>query len=427
LQARGEAGQLRVALAERLTALAALTRRGDAWRIERGAVRLGGAVPGLPAEPIVRLDGRVSRLDLVACVALLRQGAVDAALPPIHAHLSAALLLTGAHSSPEVSLTAETSGGGAGVLQLQGSALSGWVRWPASIDLEHPAIAHFSRFNAAQLSDAAPGAELAAVLAPSTQLFIDDLQWQGRGLGEFGATLASRDGRLEARDAYLSGGSAEAHGGARCLGGSCTLTFSLESEDAAATLSAFGLRPEMTASHASLDGEVYWSATGAGAAAAPLATLGGHLHMQLDDGTAFPLVAAGAGIPFGLLSVPALLAGLSPDNTDVAPVPLRFARVTADYDLRDGNAETRDLHFDGDAEILLRGRVGLAAEDYDQQAWILRGEDRLPSAVRRLGPTPKVAAVWLSLRELFTGAGSRQHDPLHLRGRWDDPIVTAAE
>jgi uncharacterized protein YhdP len=414
---------LRIGLAERLTALAALTRRGDAWRIERGAMRLGGLASGLPEEPIVSLDGRVSRLDLVACLALLRQAAAEAALPPVHARLSAAQLLTGMRSYPEVSVTAETSGGGGGVLQLQGNGLSGSVSWPASIDLEHPAVVHLSRFSASQLADAAPGAELAAVLAPAAQLFIDDLQWQGRGLGEFGATLTSRGDRLEARDAYLSGASAEVHGGARCLGSSCSLTFSLESEDAAATLTAFGLRPEMTASNASLDGEVHWSA----AAPAPLATLGGHLHMQLDDGTTRPGSTAGMGTPFGLLAVPALLAGLSPDNADAAQVPLRFARVTADYDLRDGNAVTRDLHFDGDAEILLRGRVGLAAQDYDQQAWILRGEDRLPSALRRLAPSPKVATVWLSLRELFTGAGERARDPLRLRGRWDDPIVTPAE
>ena len=134
-----------------------------------------------------------------------------------------------------------------------------------------------------------------------------------------------------------------------------------------------------------------------------------------------------AGTPFALLSVPALLAGLSADNIEAAQRPLRFARVTADYELRDGNAMTRDLHFDGDAEILLRGRVGLAAQDYDQQAWILRGENRLPSAVRRLGPTPRVAAVWLSLRELFMGGGNRAREALHLRGGWDDPIVTPAE
>ncbi|HKD54894.1 MAG TPA: AsmA-like C-terminal region-containing protein [Steroidobacteraceae bacterium] len=424
LQARGEAGQLRVSLAERLTALAALTRRGDMWRIERAGVRLAGTAPALPAEPVVLLDGRVSRLDVVACLALLRQAATDAALPPVQAHLSAGQLLAGTRSFPEVEVTAETSVGGAGVLQLQGAALSGSASWPASIDAQHPAMVHVARFSMAQLADGASGAGLAVVLAPAVQLFIDDLQWQGHPLGEFGATLASRDDLLEARDAYLSGASGEAHGGARCRGASCSLTFTLDSEDGAGTLAAFGLRPEMSASHASLDGELHWS----GAAPEPLATLGGHLHMQLDDGTARSGGTDAAAPPFALLSVPALLAGLSPDDdAETAHVPLRFARVTADYDLRDGNAMTRDLHFDGDAEILLRGRVGLATQDYDQQAWILRGEDRLPSAVRGLGPTPKVAAVWLSLRELFTGAGARARDALRLRGHWDDPIVTPAE
>src|SRR5207244_13344844 len=94
-----------------------------------------------------------------------------------------------------------------------------------------------------------------------------------------------------------------------------------------------------------------------------------------------------------------------------------------------GGAPTSNLHLDGDAQILMRGRTGLVARDYDQQVWILRGEGRLPAAVRRLGPTPRVAAAWLSLRELFTGSrdeeGSRAS--LHLQGSWDDPIVVATD
>ena len=77
----------------------------------------------------------------------------------------------------------------------------------------------------------------------------------------------------------------------------------------------------------------------------------------------------------------------------------------------------------------MRGRTGLVARDYDQQVWILRGEGRLPAAVRRLGPTPRVAAAWLSLRDLF--AGGEQEDKaraaLHLQGTWDDPIVVASD
>ena len=76
----------------------------------------------------------------------------------------------------------------------------------------------------------------------------------------------------------------------------------------------------------------------------------------------------------------------------------------------------------------MRARVGLLARDYDGQAFILRGEERLPSAVRRFGPTPKVAALWMSLREWFTGsAAENARAALRLRGTWNDPIVMPAE
>ena len=96
--------------------------------------------------------------------------------------------------------------------------------------------------------------------------------------------------------------------------------------------------------------------------------------MRHEDGT-MGSAGDGAGIPFALLSVPALLAGLSPELTELHPPVLRFSLFSADYHVRDGEAVTPGLHFDGDAEILVRGRVGLSSGDYDQQAWILRGED----------------------------------------------------
>jgi hypothetical protein len=74
----------------------------------------------------------------------------------------------------------------------------------------------------------------------------------------------------------------------------------------------------------------------------------------------------------------------------------------------------------------MRGRVGLVAHDYDGQLWILRGEGRLPGALRGFGPAPKIAALWLSLRSLIEGqASSPPRGVLRLRGSWDEPVVTA--
>jgi uncharacterized protein YhdP len=159
-------------------------------------------------------------------------------------------------------------------------------------------------------------------------------------------------------------------------------------------------------------------------ASQPLATLGGHLHMQFEQGTARVAAALPPAAPFPLFMVPALMAGMELMSHEGNTRQLKFARLVADFELHDGEARTTDLHLDGDAEILLRGRVGLLARDYDAEALILRGEERLPAAVRRLGPTPKVAAAWLALRELVGGSGSgRSQTALRLHGTWDDPIV----
>ena len=279
----------------------------------------------------------------------------------------------------------------------------------------HPALLHLARLKA-QPGDAALGAGMLAALAPVAQLSIDDLQWQGRSLGRFGAMLAAQADVLEVSELHLAGENEDTRGTLQCRDGLCRLQFSLDSRNAAATLSAFGFRPDLDASRARLQGELQWPQQ----APASLATLDGRLHMQLEQGVTRPAGVDSAGVPFALLAVPALTAGMSPG--------LNFSSLTADFMLHDGQATTSDLHFDGDAEILVRGRTGLLAQDYDEQAWILRGEERLPAAVRRLGPTPKIAAAWLSLRELFGGsAADRSRAALRLRGTWDDPIVTPAE
>jgi uncharacterized protein YhdP len=432
LSGGASAGQLQLLLGERVRALASLERSGDTWRIERGTLRLAAAAAAaapapaleatltLPADAVLEVEGSVSRLDLPACLALLRRATRDAALPALRAHLYGVQVFAGTHSYAGVNLVAEVGAGG-GALQLHSSAISGTAGWPAQIDHEHPAVVRLAGFDIAQGGDAALAAGLAAVFAPAAQISVDALTLEGRALGSFAALLASHDDVLEVSTLTLRGPSAAAEGSARCEGPTCRLNFSLESPDAAAALTAFGLRAELDASHALLSGELRWSPQ----ALSPLATLGGHLHMQLEDGVMRP-AAVEPDPPFALLTVPALLAGLEPEPEGARA--LRFARLAADYEILDGEASTTDLHFDGDAEILVRGQVGLAAGDYDLQAWILRGEDRLPAAVRGLGPTPKVAAAWLSLRELFGISGpDRTRTALRLRGTWNDPIVRPAD
>ena len=417
-----ESGQLRVSLGDRMQAAAALMRSGDGWRIARGAIRLAGSAPALPADPLLRLDGRLRQLDLAACLGLWRAAARDAALPEVRADLSVAQLLVGERRYAEVDVAGSVADGG-GVMELRSAELTASARWPGTISREHPAQVHVAGFEIDRPDDLALAAGLAAVLAPATEVSIDELQWQGHRLGHFTAALASDGATLEVSELALVGAAGDARAHARCTAMLCRARFALASADAAASLAAFGLRPEVSATDAHLEGEMQWAPQ----APVPLASLDGHLHMELMSGLVH---AAGGGVApgvrFALLSVPALL-GNAPAGAE-APRALGFARLTGDFEVHDGQATTPGLHFDGDAEILVRGRVGLSSGDYDEQAWILSGEERLPAPLRGLSPTPRMAALWLSLREwLGNSSVDRSHMALHLQGPWNDPVVTPAE
>jgi uncharacterized protein YhdP len=383
------AGELHLALGERLHAVAALARQGEFWQVARGALSLGASEPALPAAPVMLLSGRVSRLDLPACVALWRGLAHNPGWPALHAQLTAAELTVSGNVYDEVTVTADSSGG-ADALRLDSQDLSGDVRWASS--------------------------------GGPAKLTIEDLRWRGHTLGRLTAALTVHGGSVfEAADIHLSGASEEGQGALHCEPAACNLKFSLESDDAAATLASFGLRSDVSAAHARLEGDLGWQPQGPLPA---LATATGRLHIRLEDGTTQAAAAAEAapeGAPFALLVVPALIAATgSPE--------LRFESLSGDFTLQGGQAVTSDLHFDGDAEILMRGRIGLLAHDYDGQLWIVKGEGRLPAALRGFEPTPKIAALWLSLRSLIAGqAAERTRNVLHLRGSWDEPVVTPGE
>ena len=469
--------QLRVTLGERLRSVLALERTPESgWRVERGAVNLGldspavagtpiagigvagtavAAVSGagigvvgigaasavLPTEPLVRVQGRVSRLDLPTYLgpwlnswfSVARPARLDRRTPPVQAQISAAEVIIAGRSYPDVTLIAGRTDSDA-QLQFDSTTLAGAVRWPLSAAGSRPAEILLTRLNVPRRSEEGGPAAILAVaaamdsVAVPARLSIDELTWEGMRLGHLTATLAARDQGLALDDVRVSGSTHDGTGTVRCQAAlaSCRAVFTVESSDAAATLADFGFRPDLSASKAQLSGELEWEPH----ADPPwVATLVGRVSMKMIDGATHAGTDAD-GRPFALAAVPALVSAMEPPGSDGSSRPppreLRFARLEADFDLKDGQASTSDLHFDGDAEILMRGRTGLVAHDYDQQVWVLRGEERLPAAVRRLGPTPRVAAAWLTLRELFAADADRARAQLRLQGSWDEPVVVSA-
>jgi uncharacterized protein YhdP len=427
-QGSTDSAQLRLNLGDRLRSLFALTRRDDStWQVERGDVQFGATTAVLPIEPVVLVEGRLNRLELPAYVAAWQELRREPAAPTIRANLLAGEMLVAGRGYPGVRVLAERSDAGAD-LQLLSPDISGTAHWPAVTGPNHPAQFHFTRLNVPDGGAFAASAELIAALGPATVLSVDEIVWEGHSLGSAAATIESGGNAVNVTDLRLADSTQEVNGTLYCQSSACRLRFNLQSSNAAATLEDFGFRPELTAAKATVDGDLQWQVTTNRPA---LATLAGRLNLRLEDGiTRADRDPHPEGTPFALLLVPALVSAIDQGQGAALPTAnargIRFSRLEGDFELQGGEAETSDLHFDGDAEILMRGRTGLVARDYDHQVWILRGEGRLPAAVRRLGPTPPVAAAWLSLRDLFAG-GEAGRAALHLQGTWDDPIVVASD
>ena len=64
-------------------------------------------VPALPADPVVLIQGRVSRLDLPSYLALWQQARMDPRAPHFQAQLVATEMVAAGRSFPEVTLTGE--------------------------------------------------------------------------------------------------------------------------------------------------------------------------------------------------------------------------------------------------------------------------------------------------------------------------------
>ena len=430
VQGTSAAAELHLRLGDRLHSLLSLRRRdATSWQVERGAVRFGTAPAVLPTAPVVLVDGHLNHLDLPAYVAAWQQLRREVDAPAIRADLLADEMLVAGRGYPQVHVVAERTDVGAN-LELRSPDIAGTAYWPAVNRASRPAQFHFSRLNVPDGSAFAASAELIAALGPATEFSVEDLVWEDHSLGSLSATIQSGGNTVDVTDLHLTDSSQDLDGSMHCQGAICRMKFTLDSRNGAATLEDFGFRPELTAAKGTLEGDLQWQVQDD---QPPLATLAGRLNMHLEDGlTRADPDPHPQGMPFPLLLVPALVNGMGhPMSEQATPEPhaLHFARLDGDFAFASGEAVTSNLHFDGDAEILMRGKTGLVARDYDQQVWILKGEGRLPAAMRRLDPTPRVAAAWLSLRDLF---GSGPHEdgtraPFHLQGSWDAPIVVAAE
>lgn len=159
-----------------------------------------------------------------------------------------------------------------------------------------------------------------------------------------------------------------------------------------------------------------------------LANMDGKLSVQVTDGS-IPEVAPGVGRLFGLVSLVELPRRLTLDFGDVFGKGLAFDSITGDFTLADGNATTGNLSMRGPAaEITIKGRTGLRAKDYDQQALVVPHiGNSLPIVGAVVAGPLGAAAGFVAQGLLGRGINRVASARYHIGGSWDKPDISLVE
>jgi uncharacterized protein (TIGR02099 family) len=153
-----------------------------------------------------------------------------------------------------------------------------------------------------------------------------------------------------------------------------------------------------------------------------LERLNGKLELWVGAGR-FVEVDPGAGRLFGLLSMTALPRRLALDFRDFFQSGMAFDEIKGSFELSEGNAWTEDLKIRAPAaEVLVIGRTGIAARDYDQQVLVAPRIGSVLPFVGALAAGPGGAAAGVIAQGMLA-QGPVYRQEYRVGGSWDKPDI----
>ncbi|MHB1239109.1 MAG: YhdP family phospholipid transporter [Gammaproteobacteria bacterium] len=196
----------------------------------------------------------------------------------------------------------------------------------------------------------------------------------------------------------------------------------LTSPDLGRLIAGFGFAGSVRGGKTQCDMTVHWPD---GPTRVGLKGLQGTFKLKVDKGRLVD-VSPGAGRVFGLLSLQALPRRLSLDFSDLFKKGFSFDHLQGTFSLRNANAYTDNLTLKGpSADLVITGRIGLLARDYDQTVTVLPNlGGSLPLAGALAGGPAVGAALFVAEHMLRGPIQDITRYQYSVTGSWEHPVVT---
>lgn len=415
--------------------VAARVRLPDAKQPLAARLEFGGETVGALPLQGVSIGGRVPSLDGGGWVDLAQlnggTGAGAGLLRGVDLRIDD--LVLGGRGFGQMRLLIDSSAA-ATTIRLDGAAASGGLTIPNADLARQGVTARFDRVHWPEGPESPAGGEDASALAdtapasiPPLHLVVDDFRL---GKASFGAAeFESRpiaDGmqidKLQARSPNISmKASGQWTGSAKST--RSRLSIELSAQNMGQMMAALGFPGLIDGGAARATIDAAWPGP---PSAFALSRLDGTLDIDVAEGR-IPEVEPGAGRIFGLLSLTEIPRRLTLDFSDFFKSGLSFNSIKGKFRLADGDAFTDGLTINSPAaDIVVTGRTGLRAKDYDQQMMVSPHAGVTLPIVGAIAGGPVGAAAGLVMQGIL-------HKPLgkviamryQVTGSWEKPKIVA--
>lgn len=200
------------------------------------------------------------------------------------------------------------------------------------------------------------------------------------------------------------------------------LKLNLESENLGWMFNRLGFKSVIHEGETRVDASFNWPGN---LLAFELGQLGGQMHLSIKDGRIEDLDPGAGGRLLGLLSVQALPRRLILDFGDMFEDGLSFDSITGDVRFKKGEAFTDNTTLEAtSAKVLVTGRTGLVAEDFDQRITVFPNVSDTVPVAGALAWGPQVGAALLLVKKLlFSGLDKAAKFEYTVSGSWEQPQI----
>jgi len=415
--------------------------------LQRGAITLGGATPQLPENFLLQIDGKLPHLTLDGWVPLIeavqkesagrhttQRAAVEIGRLSLEIERAAAFGHDFHYTSIDMERHADVWQG-----EISNHLMGGQLTIPTdfardslvmALDYlimpgateEDPVVAEGVAADEVQSNEEADPRRL-----PSMKIDSRYFSYAMQPLGTLQLLATRRQAGLHVDRLQLSSALMEATASGDWVAANdeqhSSFNIRLKSDDLGELLSASGFADTLRKGESEFGIIARWP--GAPMAFA-LERLSGNMHLKVEDGRLLN-VEPGAGRIFGLISLQALPRRLTLDFSDMFRKGFSFDLMEGDFVIDNGDATTENFRVVGpSATITTTGRVGLAANDYDQYVVV---EPHVGSSLPMVGAVVSSlgagVVIWAAQKLLKLDEVAQVK--YRVTGPWEMPVVTREE